>query len=79
MKILDNCYFTFCEMRTLIDKSLITISTNGLKMHDLIQQKIGRKIVCQQSLKDSSKHSRLWRHDDVYDVLEKNMVRGKKK
>lgn len=51
MKILDNCYFTFCEMRTLIDKSLITISTNELKMHNLIQHKIGRKIVCQQSLK----------------------------
>lgn len=49
-------------------------------MHDLIQQKISRKIVCQQySLKDSSKHSRLWMHEDIYDVLENNKVRAKKK
>lgn len=71
MEILDGCcFFAFCGMRTLIDKSLLTISTNELKMHDLIQQNMGREIVCQQSLKDFSKHNGL---------LEKNMVRAKRK
>lgn len=39
-------------------------------MHDLIQQNMGREIVCQQSLKDFSKHN---------GQLEKNMVRAKRK
>ncbi|KAL6316902.1 hypothetical protein AAG906_023557 [Vitis piasezkii] len=49
--------------KTLINKSLITINfPNKLEMHDLIQEmgKAGRL-------------SRLWKHEDIFDVLKRNM------
>ena len=77
MEILDSCGFFACSgMRTLINKSLITISGNKVKMHDLIQE-MGKEIVRQQSLTDFGKRSRLWFHEDIFDVLKKNMVREK--
>ncbi|XP_031263466.1 TMV resistance protein N-like [Pistacia vera] len=72
MEILDGYYFdSKMGVRNLIDKSLITVDyVNIIKMHDLLQ-KMGEKIVKQES-KDPSKRSRLWRHDDIYDVLRRN-------
>ncbi|XP_044497636.1 disease resistance-like protein DSC1 [Mangifera indica] len=66
------------EISVLIDKSLITISSdNTITMHDLLQ-KMGRKIVREE--KDIGKRSRLCHHKDLYDVLTKNtgteIVRG---
>ena len=43
-------------------------------MHDLIQE-MGKEIVRQQSLTDPGKRSRLWLHEDIFDVLTKNSVR----
>ncbi|KAL6315920.1 hypothetical protein AAG906_013754 [Vitis piasezkii] len=52
MEILDGCgFFSLSGIRALIDKSLITISSNELMMHDLIQE-MGKEIVCQQSLEE---------------------------
>ncbi|KAH9727757.1 Disease resistance-like protein DSC1 [Citrus sinensis] len=53
-----------------IYKSLITISYNRLQMHDLLQE-MGQTIVREES-EEPGKRSRLWDHEDVYDVLTKN-------
>ncbi|KAL5845738.1 hypothetical protein ACOSQ3_009262 [Xanthoceras sorbifolium] len=60
----------------LVDKCLITISDNIINMHDLLQE-MGPELVCQESLHNSGKRSRLHNHEDVYLVLRRNM--GSKK
>nr|KYP57130.1 TMV resistance protein N [Cajanus cajan] len=64
-------------IEVLLDKALITISNyNEIEMHDLIQQ-MGQEIVYQESIKDHGRRSRLWKHDEVYEVLKYNKVSGK--
>ncbi|KAJ9676005.1 hypothetical protein PVL29_024807 [Vitis rotundifolia] len=73
IEILDGCgFFPLCGIRTLIDKSLISISGNKFQMHDLIQE-MGLEIVRQQSLQELGKRSRLLFHEDISDVLKKTM------
>ncbi|KAH9726321.1 ADP-ribosyl cyclase/cyclic ADP-ribose hydrolase [Citrus sinensis] len=56
----------------LVDKSLIVISNNNkITMHDLLQE-LGRDIVSQES-NDPGNRSRLWHHEDIYEVLTYNM------
>ncbi|KAK9200327.1 hypothetical protein WN944_015524 [Citrus x changshan-huyou] len=56
----------------LIDKSLIVISNNNkITMHDLLQD-LGSDIVSQES-NDIGNRSRLWHHEDIYEVLTYNM------
>lgn len=43
-------------------------------MHDLLQA-MGREIVKQESIQDPGKRTRLWHHNDIYNVLTYNMVR----
>ena len=62
-------------IRTLEDKSLITISANMLDMHDMVQQ-MGWNIVHQECPKDPGGRSRLWGSDAEF-VLTKNTVRAK--
>ncbi|KAL6315670.1 hypothetical protein AAG906_005758 [Vitis piasezkii] len=70
VEILDGCaFFSLSGIRALIDKSLITISSNKLMMRDLIEE-MGREIVCEQSLEDPGKRSRLWFPEDIYDATE---------
>ncbi|RVW19861.1 TMV resistance protein N [Vitis vinifera] len=57
-------------IRTLEDKSLITISANMLDMHDMVQQ-MGWNIVHQECPKDPGGRSRLWGSDAEF-VLTKN-------
>ena len=75
-EILDNCFFFDTGIRSLLDKSLITISKNKLCMHDLLQE-MGWEVVRQESINDLDKRSRLLVHDDVNHVLTTNMVRPK--
>ena len=78
IQILDGCgFFPLCGIRSLIDKSLISIYGNKFQMHDLIQE-MGLEIVRQQSLQELGKRSRLLFHEDIYDVLKKNTVREKR-
>ena len=78
IEILDGCdFFPFCGIRTLVNKSLIRIYGNKLEMHDLIQE-MGMEIVRQQFVQELGKRSRLWFHEDIIDVLKKNMVREKR-
>ncbi|XP_024933783.3 disease resistance protein RUN1 [Ziziphus jujuba] len=74
ISILDSCNFhSEIGIRVLIDKSLITLSDNRLRMHDILQE-LGRKIVLEESPEDPGKRSRLWRPKDVIYVLKKNMA-----
>ncbi|RDX79086.1 TMV resistance protein N, partial [Mucuna pruriens] len=68
--LLEACeFFAASGIEVLLDKALITISNfNQIEMHDLIQQ-MGREIVRQQSIKRPGKRSRLWKPEDVLDVL----------
>ncbi|KAG6627877.1 hypothetical protein CIPAW_15G160200 [Carya illinoinensis] len=70
-KILDGCDF-FAGIKKLKDKCLITIDKfDQLMMHDLLED-MGKEIVRQESPEEPGKRSRLWLHDDVREVLERN-------
>ncbi|ESR56208.1 hypothetical protein CICLE_v10018524mg [Citrus x clementina] len=59
------------RLDVLVDKSLITVSYNGLQMHDLLQE-MGRQIVRQESEKEPGKRSRLWDPKEIRRVLKHN-------
>ncbi|WJX48348.1 hypothetical protein P8452_34926 [Trifolium repens] len=58
-------------MEVLKDRCLISISEGRIVMHDLVQE-MGHEIVRQQCVNDTGKRSRLWKPEDIYDVLGKN-------
>ncbi|KAL2339968.1 hypothetical protein Fmac_007908 [Flemingia macrophylla] len=68
--ILEACdLFAASGIEALLDKALITISDHHhIKMHDLIQE-MAWEIVREESIKDLGRQSRLWKHEDVHDVL----------
>ncbi|XP_043691615.1 disease resistance protein RUN1-like isoform X2 [Telopea speciosissima] len=70
MKILDGCHSNLeAGMSALIRSSLVTINENNeFRMYDLLRD-IAREIVREESPKEPGKRSRLWSHDDAYDVL----------
>ncbi|GJY33637.1 NB-ARC domains-containing protein [Tanacetum coccineum] len=72
--ILDGCnFFADTNMRVLVDKSLITISSNmSLQMHDLIQA-MAREIIHEESIM-TGKQRRLWHSSLVYNVLSEKKV-----
>ena len=43
-------------------------------MHDLIRD-MGREIVCKEDPKGPRKRSRLWLHEDAFDILTNHKVR----
>nr|XP_048330774.1 disease resistance protein RPV1-like [Ziziphus jujuba var. spinosa] len=57
-------------IEVLIDMSLVTIDSNRLRMHHLIQE-MGKEIVRQES-PEVGKRSRLWSADDIFHVLSEN-------
>ncbi|XP_040371413.1 disease resistance protein RPV1 isoform X2 [Rosa chinensis] len=72
-QILDYCQLNpVIGLSVLADRSLITISNNELWMHDLLQE-LGWEVVREQSPKEPGKRSRLWSHEDINNVLKKNM------
>ncbi|GKB73372.1 NB-ARC domains-containing protein [Tanacetum coccineum] len=72
--ILDGCnFFVDANIRVLVDKSLITISSNmSLQTHDLIQA-MARAIVREESIMHGKKR-RLLISSNVYDILGQNKV-----
>ncbi|GJU87739.1 NB-ARC domains-containing protein [Tanacetum coccineum] len=71
---IDGCnFFVDTNMRVLVDKSLITISSNkSLQMHDLIQT-MARAIVCEESIMPG-KQRRLLISSKVDDISGQNKV-----
>ncbi|XP_070667450.1 TMV resistance protein N-like [Malus domestica] len=64
-------------MEVLVENAIITIDKdNRILMHDLLE-KMGKHIVYEESPTEPGKRSRLWFHEDVYNVLTEN--RGTKK
>ncbi|XP_020539407.1 disease resistance-like protein DSC1 isoform X2 [Jatropha curcas] len=77
-RILNGCgFFADIGIRCLLDKSLITVSSdnNKLGMHDLLQQ-MGRNIVCLECIHQPGERSRLWIPEDVYLVLTREKGTG---
>ncbi|MED6222277.1 hypothetical protein PIB30_062854 [Stylosanthes scabra] len=69
-RILNECgFYADIGIRNLLDKALISIAMNqSIQMHDLIQE-MGHKIVCEESLKNPGKRSRVWHPDEICDIL----------
>ena len=60
-------------LEELVEKAIITIEYDRIFMHDLLE-KMGKRIVCEESPNEPGERSRLWHHEDVYRVLTKNIV-----
>jgi hypothetical protein len=61
------------DIDVLLEKSLITISSGILHMHDLLQE-LGREIVRRESPQEAGGRSRLWHSEDVLHVLKDSTV-----
>ncbi|XP_012572962.1 disease resistance protein RPP2A isoform X3 [Cicer arietinum] len=70
IRILNGCgFFADVGMKVLVERSLVTIDKkNKLRMHDLLRD-MGRQIIYEESPFDPEKRSRLWRREDVFDIL----------
>ncbi|XP_020425830.1 TMV resistance protein N [Prunus persica] len=69
-KILDGCgFYATIGISVLIERCLVTLSKyNKLEMHDLLRD-MGREIVYENADGRPEKFSRLWKHEDVTNVL----------
>ncbi|KAF8016472.1 hypothetical protein BT93_H1862 [Corymbia citriodora subsp. variegata] len=73
-KVLDSCGFqTTTEVKILIESSLISEENETLQMHDLMQS-MGKDIVLGECRDDPGKRSRLWRQNDVFEVLSRQKL-----
>jgi hypothetical protein len=74
-KILDGCgFFAEIGISVLIQRCLLKVSmTNEFMMHDLVRD-MGRKIVHEKYPNEPGKWSRLWLHEDAFDILTKHQV-----
>ncbi|CAI8600894.1 unnamed protein product [Vicia faba] len=71
-QILNGCgFFADIGIKVLIERSLVTVDNrNKLQMHDLLRD-MGRQIIYEESPFDLEKRSRLWRPEEVFDILSK--------
>ncbi|KAH9725798.1 ADP-ribosyl cyclase/cyclic ADP-ribose hydrolase [Citrus sinensis] len=72
-KILEGCGFSpVIGIEVLIERSLLTVDGgNRLGMHDLLQE-LGQLIVTRQSPEEPGNRSRLWKKEEVRQVLIEN-------
>jgi hypothetical protein len=75
VQILDECgFFADIGFKVLVERALVTVDNrNKLRMHDMLRD-MGRQIICEEYPTDPEKRSRLWRHEEVYDILAKRKV-----
>ncbi|XP_057419968.1 disease resistance protein RPV1-like isoform X2 [Lotus japonicus] len=70
--MLNGCGFSAdIGMHVLKDKSLISTLRDRIVVHDLIVE-MGKQIVRQECVNHPGKRSRLWDHEEIYDVLRNN-------
>ncbi|KAI7981050.1 TMV resistance protein N [Camellia lanceoleosa] len=71
--ILNGCgFFAEIGISVLISRCLLRVNEkNKLTMHDLLRD-MGREIIREKYPKEPEKRTRLWFHEDVCSVLEKN-------
>ncbi|XP_024961643.1 disease resistance protein RML1A-like [Cynara cardunculus var. scolymus] len=70
-KILEPDYSAICGIKTLMNRYLLSVSSNKqLMMHRLLQE-MGKNIVRQESSKRPEKRSRIWLNSDSYKILRK--------
>ncbi|MDN4193084.1 hypothetical protein DDE03_10965 [Bifidobacterium longum subsp. longum] len=73
-QILKGCDFSATiGISVLIERCLVTVSEEKLRMHDLLRD-MGREIVREKSTGRAEKFSRLWKGEDVIDVLSDESV-----
>lgn len=74
IRILESCWCNaITGLRDLELKSLITVSDDQhLDMHDRIQE-MGRYIVRREYPHDPAKHSRLWEHEKIKEILDNEL------
>ncbi|KAK9079440.1 hypothetical protein SSX86_001111 [Deinandra increscens subsp. villosa] len=76
VKILEPDYSAIFGIKTLIQRSLLSLSSNkNIIMHRLVQE-MGKNIVRQESIRPE-KRSRVWLSSDSYKILGKRMVAKK--
>jgi hypothetical protein len=75
VKILDGCgFFAEIGISVLIQRSLLKVNeTNEFIMHDLLRD-MGREIIREKHPNELGKWSRLWLHEDAFDILAKHEV-----
>jgi hypothetical protein len=75
IRILNGCrYFADIGIKVLVERSLVTVDNrNKLRMHNLLRD-MGRQIIYEESPTDPEKRSRLWCHEEVFDILAKCKV-----
>jgi hypothetical protein len=75
IRILNGCgFFADVGIKVLVERSLVTVDNrNKLRMHDLLRD-MGRQIIYEESPTDPEKRSRLWHHEEVFDMLAKHKV-----
>jgi hypothetical protein len=73
--ILNGCgFFADIGIKVLVERSLVTVDNrNKLRMHHLLRD-MGRHIIYEESPFDPEKRSRLWRREEVFDILSKHKV-----
>ncbi|XP_076957205.1 disease resistance protein RPV1-like [Bidens hawaiensis] len=72
VNLLAECnLFPIVGIQNLTDRCLLDIVCGSVMMHNLIKE-MGREVVRQESLKEPGKRSRLWNHQDSFDVLKEN-------
>ncbi|KAG5587443.1 hypothetical protein H5410_047877 [Solanum commersonii] len=77
-KILNVCgFYSESAITTLLQRNLLQRNWHYLVMHDLVQD-MGREIVRMESPRDYGKWSRLFKPQEVRDVLQGNKVRFQK-
>lgn len=69
--VLKNCGLPVSGVKDLIQRSLIMEENGTLKVHDLIEL-MGKNIVDRECRHDAAKRSRLWRREDVIDILSRD-------
>ncbi|KAI3803951.1 hypothetical protein L1987_32117 [Smallanthus sonchifolius] len=72
VKLLAECdMYPVVGIQNLMDRCLLYIEDEKVMMHQLIKE-MGQEVVRQESPKDLGKRSRLWNHQDSFNVLKEN-------